>query len=441
MLLAKQLQMQPDMEKFDVIIIGAGAAGLMAAKILSNAKKKVCILEARDVIGGRAHTIIKRGFSKPIETGAEFIHGNLPLTLKLLKKAAIKSYKTEGALWQVKNNTLKKREDFLENADEIMHKLKKLDNDMSIAEFLKKYFNDEKYAEMKHTLQQYLEGYDAGDINDYSSIALKEEWENEDEEQYRIDGGYSLLFDDLKNDFIKDGGTIQFNHIAKKIKWNEQDVEIMTKENKIFNAHKIIITVPLPMLSGNDDEASIAFDPALPVVTEAAKQIGYGGVVKIIFEFTHAFWETGEVRKAKDLFFIFSEEKIPTWWTQLPDKIPMLTGWLAGPKSYGLSDADADTILQIALQSLSSIFAIDKEMLQQYIKAWHVHNWNADPFSKGGYSYSSVTTNSAKEILRKPVADTLFFAGEALWKDSNATVEAALQSGKEVAENILKMKE
>src|SRR5688572_24840355 len=188
-----------NMEKYDVIIIGAGAAGMMAAKILCNAKKKICVLEARDRTGGRIFTLTKAGFSKPVEAGAEFIHGKLPLTIKLLKEAGIKYYETGGELWQVKNNKLIKREDFIEYADELGEKLKKINEDISIAGFLNQYFADERYSKMKYSLRRYIEGYDAADINYASTLALKEEWENEDDEQYRIEGGYGCLFEHLKN--------------------------------------------------------------------------------------------------------------------------------------------------------------------------------------------------------------------------------------------------
>ena len=425
------------MKKFDVIIIGAGASGLMAAKILCEAKKNVCILEARDRIGGRVHTFFKNGFSKPIEAGGEFIHGNLDLTINLLKEAGIQFHKTDGELWQVKNNKLIKRADFIEHADQLMKKLKELDHDISVAELLKKYFTDEKYSAMKRSLQQYIEGYDAADINYASALALKEEWEKgDDSEQYKIEGGYGPLLDRLKNNCLQNGCSIHLNVIAKKIKWDDNEVEIITAENKSFVANKVIITVPLPFLTGEENDAAISFTPSLPEINAAAKQIGYGGVIKIIVEFTHAFWETGE-RKADDLFFLFSEEIIPTWWTQLPDKTPILTGWLAGPKSNALAKEDNDSILQQALLSLSNIFAIDIKILQQHLKGSHVHNWVTDPFSKGAYSYNSITTAAAKKIVATPVANTLFFAGEALDKNSSATVDAALHSGKDVAERVL----
>ena len=425
------------MEKSDVIIIGAGAAGLMAAKILCEAKKKICVLEARDRTGGRIHTFRKAGFSKPIEAGAEFIHGKLPLTIELLKEAGIKYYKTGGELWQLKSNKLVKREDFIEYADELVKKLKKISEDISIAAFLREYFADEKYSEMKHSLQQYIEGYDAADINHASTLALKEEWENEDDEQYRIEGGYGRLLEYLENCCTTNGCVINLSTVVKKIIWKEQYVEVITLENKKFVADKVVVTVPVPMLTGTSDYAGISFEPALPVASEAAKQIGYGGVIKIVLQFSHAFWETGEAGKAENLFFVFSEEKIPTWWSQLPDRTPILAGWLAGPNANNFATADDETILQHALHSLSSIFNITTEILLQYVTATAIHNWIADPFSGGAYSYNTVTSAAAKEILRTPVANSLFFAGEALSRSSNATVEAAFESGKTVAEKIL----
>ena len=427
------------MEKFDVLIVGAGAAGIMAARTLCDAGKKVCILEARNRIGGRIHTIIKEGFTKPVEAGAEFIHGNLSLTTGLLKEAGLKYYVTDGELWQLENDGLNKREDFIDHADQLMKELNKLDHDISIAELLNKYFNEEKYSKMRRSLQQYIEGYDAADINCASSLALKEEWTKEDDEQHRIEEGYLPLLDHLKDECLRKGCSLHLGAVVKKIKWKNNDIEVVTSENRSFFSTRIIITVPPVFLNGEENEAAISFDPSLPLVTGAAKEIGYGGVIKVVLEFDHAFWETGECRKAEDLFFLFSDEKIPTWWTQLPDKTPRLTGWLAGPGSNALSGEPDESILLAAITSLASIFDINTGILQQYIKGSYVHNWISDHYSRGAYSYNTITSAAAKKILATPVATTLFFAGEALDADSNATVDAALRSGKKAAENILKL--
>src|SRR6478672_12122470 len=86
----------------DILIIGAGASGLMAAKELSAKGKKVIIIEARNRPGGRINTISEKYFSLPIEAGAEFIHGNLPLTLQLLKENNIPYAKMAGSMLRKK---------------------------------------------------------------------------------------------------------------------------------------------------------------------------------------------------------------------------------------------------------------------------------------------------------------------------------------------------
>jgi monoamine oxidase len=424
------------MEKVDVIVIGAGASGLMAAQILSDAKINICMLEGRDRIGGRIHTLNKPGFSKPIEAGAEFIHGKLPLTLDLLKKARIKYHTTKGSLWQYRNNELVRRNDFIEHADVLMATLKKLDEEMSIAQFLQIYFPGSQYDGMKLTLRQYIEGYDAGDINNFSALALKEEWEEESDEQYRIDGGYGVLLDHLYHATIKNGVAYYFSTIVQQINWRAGHVEVITSKKQRFLAQKVLITIPLPLLS-NTYEKAISLQPELPAITNAAKQIGYGGVIKVIFEFTHPFWESIEGGQVNNLSFLFSTERIPTWWTQLPDKSARLTGWLAGPNASLLANAGEQAITDHALRSLSIIFKLDLSLLSQYLTGTHIHDWIADPFTKGGYSYVTVNSRSAVAVLRTPIASTLFFAGEALAKKSNATVEAAFESGKSSAEKIL----
>src|SRR6476620_8900151 len=104
-----------EQKSFDVIVIGAGASGLMAAWELAQAGRSVAILEAMGRIGGCVHTIVDSSFDLPVELGAEFIHGDLELTQALLKKAGITSYEMEGQLWQKHEGELQQQEDFVED--------------------------------------------------------------------------------------------------------------------------------------------------------------------------------------------------------------------------------------------------------------------------------------------------------------------------------------
>ena len=108
------------MAKTEIIIIGAGAAGLMCARELAQAGKKVMILEARDRSGGRIHTLTDPHFPLPVELGAEFIHGELEVTHKLLDEAKLVSYKTGGDLWRSEKGRFIEQKDFIEDIDEVV---------------------------------------------------------------------------------------------------------------------------------------------------------------------------------------------------------------------------------------------------------------------------------------------------------------------------------
>lgn len=100
---------------FEVIVIGAGAAGMMAALEIVLTGKTVAVIEAKDRTGGRMYTITNSQFEKPVELGAEFVHGKLPLTLQLFEKAGIGKIKSSGEVWQHKQGELKEQEDFIED--------------------------------------------------------------------------------------------------------------------------------------------------------------------------------------------------------------------------------------------------------------------------------------------------------------------------------------
>ena len=97
----------------DILIIGAGASGLAAGYELSLVNKKVAVLEAKDRIGGRIHSIEDERFKQIVETGAEFIHGKLPVTFNLLNKAKIEYHSAEGKIWEVKNGEICRKKDFI----------------------------------------------------------------------------------------------------------------------------------------------------------------------------------------------------------------------------------------------------------------------------------------------------------------------------------------
>jgi monoamine oxidase len=429
------------MDNSEILIIGAGAAGLMAAYTLTSAGKKVTILEARNRCGGRIHTLRHESFFKEAELGPEFVHGDLPVTLGLLKEAGIELLPSGGEMWQYKDGKIVEEGLFDENWDILEEKLRGITKDVSINDFLAEVFPGADYDELKFAVRRFAAGYDTADPDFASAFALRDEWLGEEEgHQHRIKGGYGELISFLEKKVKKSGGEIILNSVAKQIHWEQGEVSVATADGYSYKAGKLLVALPLGVLKApNDAVAAVSFSPPIEEQLEAVNKFGYGEIIKILLEFNTVFWED---KKTQTLFekdfkrmgFLLSDEVIPTWWTQVPQHIPILTGWLGGPPAAAMKDTTDDELFALALQSISNIFKRPVDELKEQLIAYHILNWTNDPFTLGSYAYDMVGTSEARKLMSQPVADTLFFAGEYTYGGTvMGTVEAALTSGRDAA--------
>jgi len=339
-----------------VIVIGAGASGLMAAKQLAEAGMEVLVLEARDRVGGRIHSFSQAGSKNVYEGGAEFIHGNLPVTLSLLEEAGISYTEIEGAMIEHFNNEWSAAGEVLEGASLLEEKLAALQYDLSIVDFLNTHFASDPFTGLRQSVLGYIQGYYAADPRRTSAKTFYKEWKSEDEQQYRVNGGYGSMIEYLVKCIEQHGGKMITGTIIKHIDWKGDEVIARSSAGSIYHANKIIVTIPPGVWQHANSEARVQFSPAIPAHMNAMQQLGFGGVIKILLQFEQPFWKN--IIEEKPIGFIISDETIPTYWTQLPSQEPLLTGWLAGPASAKAIYYDDEIVLDTCLHSLAALFKI-----------------------------------------------------------------------------------
>ena len=415
------------------LILGAGAAGLMAGRELARAGQKVTILEARDRCGGRIHPLPASEFGYSAEGGAEFVHGAAPVTRALMGEAGLSLAPMTGSRWNVRAGALSSDKSTPFDAEPLHQALAELKADLPIAEFLGTYFPGPKHAAMRRSITRMVEGYDAADPARASTFALRDEWMGEGlEQQGRIAEGYGALIDFLAAQCRRLGASIRFGTAVTAIEETREGIVARGLGGVTIAADVAILTLPLPCL------AALALPPAARKKASAIADIGFGNVVKILLRFRTRWWADHGGQNLAGLAFLFGEAKVPTWWTQHPADHPVLTGWYAGPKADTVALLSDDQLIEMGLASLAEIFALPRERLAAQLIAARAIDWGKDPFARGAYSYATPKTREAQAAMKKSDGNGVFFAGEAFYAGRDmGTVEAALANGRDTARMMM----
>ncbi|HEX3111188.1 MAG TPA: NAD(P)/FAD-dependent oxidoreductase [Thermoanaerobaculia bacterium] len=417
--------------KFDVVIIGAGAAGLAAARDLSGAGKRVCIVEARERIGGRINTRRVDGVAMPIELGAEFIHGEAEATFAAVNAAPLIALQLPDTHSWSRHGKWSKRDDFWTRIARVRAKIPDRKRDVSFDEFLRSRRDvDPRLRELAYN---FVEGYHAAHADRISAAALRaSDEETEAPAQFRIVNGYDRVVQWLLAGVAPDRSELRLNTMVKRVEWRAGDVVVETTRDTI-RARAAVITIPIGVWKApHDSDGSIVFDPPLREKERAIEKLELGHVVKIVFRFREPFWEpTVNFLHAKDRY-------VPTWWTYAPVRAPILIGWAGGHAADALLAESEDARVSRAIDSMAAAFDTKRRKIESLLVATYMHDWQADPFSRCAYSYAGVGGAEAHKALGKPIARTLFFAGEATSGDETGTVAGAIESGHRAAREHLR---
>ena len=419
----------------DVVVVGAGVAGLAAARELARAGVHARVLEARDRIGGRILTKRLPDLPVPIELGAEFVHGSAPEIWDVIRSAGLETLEVPERHDLVRDGGLTPAPPLEPPLAALIDRAESVASDRSVAEVLRTLTCTPDEAAL---LRGYVEGFHAIDAERGSAMVFARVEQGQGSgatAASRLPGGYDGIVRHLAAEVVG----IQLDCPVERIRWSPGAVTLDAGGKALTSVRAAVVTVPAAVLAA---ASGPRFDPPLPdAKIEALGLIAAGQAVRVILQFRRRWWEKapGAGRSADPVSFIhLPGAPIPVWWTQAPADTPRLVGWAGGPAAVRLSGLRAAEVFETALATLAAAFAFDRDDLRtQLVDAW-THDWSADPWALATYSYPVVGGAEAPGELARPVEETLFFAGEATHAGGeHASVHGAIATGFRAAREVL----
>lgn len=428
----------PDDTPRPVIVVGAGVAGLSAARALQRGGFDVLLLEARDRIGGRTWTRELAG--APVEMGAMYIHGTEGNPVAELSAELGLSYDPRpwglgpaydaGMRARIDAQAMRFMYTLFAFENELEALAEELPAEASLADAIERHLDQEGLAgeERRHAgfalYQLLVELFDGGPP---ARVALRhyDEYQELEGGDQLLEGGYVTLVDALA-----EGLDIRLEQPVVRIAHGARGVTVTTSTGTYRGSHAIV-TVPLGVLQSD----AIEFEPPLsPAKRAALSRLDMGNLEKVILRFEEPFWRTGS--GVANLCYVGAR----------PGEFPVFLDFTehAGAPTlvclYGGQSA-RDTLASMADDEIEArVLAVLGEVLAREIPAplaVAVTRWRDDPFARGSYSYLPVGASpDDMRAVGAPEGETLLFAGEATVPEYYGTVHAALLSGLREARRI-----
>lgn len=436
----------------DVIVIGAGAAGIAAARKLVDAGKRVIVLEARNRLGGRVWTM---DFSNvALDMGAAWVHGYERNPLSAMARAAgvtlkpsdtillggdLALYAEDGRRW-----TTSERETLEERFEKVIGELEDLAEereaqglpDISLQQGFGEWLKTRQLAEAElHTLyykfNSAIEQEYSGPVEDMSLLNWDEDLTPQQlgEADALPEGGWWAILAPAAR-----GLDVRLQHTASRVEYGGHLVKVICtypSGEAAFSAPQVIVTLPAGVLKAN----VVEFVPPLPASKCAALQnIGVGVLNKLVLKFPRKFWPETDW-----LGYVSGRKGFWAEWLDMSQHTgqPILIAFNAAEYGREVEQlTDAEQVAQ-ALKILRLLFGAEVPEPESYV----ITRWASDPFAFGSYTYLRPGGSGAdRYALAAPVNHKLFFAGEATHREYLSTVHGAWLSGLRAAEEVLEVK-
>jgi monoamine oxidase len=428
--------------KQQVIVIGAGMAGLTAARALSERGVGVTVIEARERVGGRVFSQAIGGVV--IELGAEFVHGRPPELWALIDESGVATVERDGTMLRAHvDGAIDEDDPRQDTMFETIEALREYDGpDRTFAEYLVDRPMDRDDRAM---LLGYVEGFNAADATRIGirGLGIQQAAEEaiEGDRAWHVRGGYVQLAEHLAGRVRELGGQILHGEAVRSVQWQPGLVRVVTDAG-VHEASQCVVTLPLGVLQ-RVNAGGVEMTPE-PVAIASARRLAMGQAARFTMMFRRRWWEDAtalfSTDRLRQMSFLFSPAELPSvWWTQHGETDnAVLTGWVGGPRSATLAGRSAAELGAEGCRTLAKIFGLPVEDVSGELISTHTHDWTNDPLSLGAYSYIPAGASEAPRAMTVPEQGTIFFAGEHTDITGNwGTVHAAIRSGLRAAEQVL----
>jgi monoamine oxidase len=428
--------------RYDVIVLGAGIAGLTAARQLAAAGSRARVVEARNRVGGR---ILSQTVGEEIvELGAEFIHGKPPILWNLIDEAGLETYELGGKDFCWDREHLHECDDDSGDVFKYLEALKDWNReDCSFAQYLDIHHVPQA---IRNRLIGFVEGFNAADHRVIGVAALAKQQAIEDATQgnrmFHVRGGYARVPEVLAQQIGHLNGTISLGTHATAIRWKQGSVEVDCLCHGIpetYHAAAVVIALPLGVLQSG----ALNISPLPEHAVHLMSQIRVGHAHRINMVFRRRFWADvaapTDIRDLGELSFLQAfSELFPVWWTKFPELSSTLVAWTGGPRADGIANRAPQDLEHAAIRELAKIFSLGEARLSEMLVQSVSHDWQKDPLAQGTYSYLPAGALHVPEALSQPIESTVFIAGEHTDTTGNwGTVHGAMESGTRAANQIL----
>ncbi len=412
----------------DVVVVGAGFAGLAASRTLAARGMEVELLEATDRVGGRAHTISDEHDGLPVELGPEFVHGEPRATVRLAREAGIELEPIADTHHVVRDGRLVEAGKLWARFGALLAGAKR---DESARSYIAR---SRMSADDASLLSLFVEGFYGAQLDDISVASIAGDASGalgaDSTAQSHVRGGYGQLSDWLATDLVRAGGSIRHGCVVRGIDWRTSPVRVDFGHGSLV-APRVVVALPIGVLQ----TTAVRFTPGLGDHWAAMFGLAMGKVVKVVVCLHEPMWHAEVPHQMA--FVHGGDHGFPTYWLRTNGSSQQLVAWAGGPHAHALAGSSADQLADRALAGFASIVGMPRARLEAAVRCRHHHDFDADPFARGAYSYTRVGGTGAAHVLARPLADRLFFAGEAIDAHQEGTVAGALASGLRAADAIL----